>query len=435
VVREKLRRTSQFLTHHAPRTTPQGRGGRPLVSILLQWFLSGTVRQACDLRKHVLNLVAAQRDLLPAEGVQAVEAACAKLRTAVVAKADKQALQAEMTNVETVANQWLKAYPHANWRENVEVVLVAIVVAMAIRTYFLQPFKIPTGSMQPTLYGITHENFRGREDVKFPTGLTAFVDSWFRGVSYFHVVCEEDGELDAIEAPKTVIPLIVKKQRFRVGTRVYTVWFPADQMLATFPGQNNNRSGLHQGQSFRKGEDIIKLKVISGDHLFVDRLSYNFRRPERGEIIVFETKGISGLPQDQFYIKRMVAMGAERVVIGDDRHLRINGRRLDASTPRFENVYHLTGPPDDSKFSGHVNEAVANQNRKGGLAPLFPTGHSEFTIRPKHYMVMGDNTMNSLDSRAWGDFAQESVIGKSAFVYWPFLNQGERPGRFGWSHR
>jgi hypothetical protein len=50
-------------------------------------------------------------------------------------------------------------------------------------------------------------------------------------------------------------------------------------------------------------------------------------------------------------------------------------------------------------------------------------------------MVMGDNTMNSLDSRAWGDFSEASVIGKSAFVYWPFLSQGQRPGRFGWSHR
>jgi signal peptidase I len=390
----------------------------------------------------VLNLVAAQRDLLAPDGIKAIEEACSKLRAAVVAKADKKALQAEMTNVETVANQWLKSYPHANWRENVEVVLVAIAVAMAIRTYFLQPFKIPTGSMQPTLYGITHENFRGRDDVKFPTGLGAFVDSWFRGVSYFHIVCEEDGELDAIEAPKTVIPLIVKKQRFRVGSRVYTVWFPADQMLATFPGQSLNRSGLHQGQPFRKGEDIIKLKVISGDHLFVDRLTYNFRRPERGEIIVFETLGIPAerrqdfrVPDDQFYIKRMVALGGEQVAIGDDRHLRINGQRLDATTPRFENVYHIKGPPKDSEFSGHVNELVANQNQKGGLAPLFSTGQSQFTIRPKHYMVMGDNTMNSLDSRAWGDFTQESVIGKSAFVYWPFLSQGDRPGRFGWSHR
>lgn len=401
------------------------------MSLLLQWFLSGTVRHACDLRKHVLNLVEAQRDLLTPEGITAIEDACAKLRGAMVAKADTKALQAEMANVETVANKWLKVHPHASWRENVEVVLVAIGVAMAIRTFFLQPFKIPTGSMQPTLYGITHESFRDRADVKFPTGFAAFVDSWFRGTTYYHVVCEEDGELRRADNPKTVIPLLVKKQSFQVGERTYTVWFPPDQLF----GGNVHRSGLTPGQKFRKGEDILKLKVISGDHLFVDRLSYNFRRPERGEIIVFETKGIESLPQDQFYIKRMVAMGDERVHLGDDRHLRINGKRLDATTPRFENVYHLSGPPKDSHFSGQVNDLVARQNDRFGLSPLFPDGRHEFHVRPNHYIVMGDNTMNSLDSRAWGDFAQESVIGKSAFVYWPFLSQGERPGRFGWSHR
>jgi len=42
----------------------------------------------------------------------------------------------------------------SHWRENCEVILVAIVVAVGIRSYFLQSFKIPTGSMQPTLNGI-----------------------------------------------------------------------------------------------------------------------------------------------------------------------------------------------------------------------------------------------------------------------------------------
>ena len=400
------------------------------MTLFLRWLFSGTVRQALDLRKHVLNLLAAQRDLLTPEGIAAMEDACAKLRAAVLAKADAAALQAEMKNVEEVANQWLRPYPHASWRENVEVILVAIAVAMAIRTFFLQPFKIPTGSMQPTLYGITHQSSRNEPVVKFPGGVDEFVDSWFRGITYYHVVCEEDGELRRVDPPKTILPL-VKKQTFQVGERNYTVWFPPDQLF----GGNANRAGLYPGQRFKKGEDIIKLKVISGDHLFVDRLSYNFRRPERGEIIVFETKGIDGLPQDQFYIKRMVAMGGERVSMDNDRHLHINGQRLDASTPRFENVYHLTGPPKDSEFSGHVNETVARQNSRPGLAPLFSDDKQEFTVRPKHYIVMGDNTMNSLDSRAWGDFKQESVIGKSAFVYWPFFNQGDRPGRFGWSHR
>ena len=116
----------------------------------------------------------------------------------------------------------------------------------------------------------------------------------------------------------------------------------------------------------------MKLRVNAGDHLFVDRITYNFRPPKRGEIIVFETKGIDSLPQDQFYIKRMVAMGGERVQIGDDRHLIINGKRLDASTPHFENVYSFNPkePPRDSHYSGHVNFpylAPCFQNKPDGL--------------------------------------------------------------------
>jgi signal peptidase I len=183
----------------------------------------------------------------------------------------------------------------------------------------------------------------------------------------------------------------------------------------------------------RKGEDIIKLQVNAGDHLFVDRLTYNFRPPKRGEIIVFETRGINGLPQDQFYIKRMVAMGEERVQIGDDRHLIINGKRLDASTPHFEMVYsfNTNKPPLESEYSGHVNEKVVKDyypRWMGSLAPLFPDSSAVYTIPKDHYMVMGDNTMNSLDSRTWGDFPAENVIGKSFFVYWPITD------RFGWGY-
>ena len=46
------------------------------------------------------------------------------------------------------------------------------------------------------------------------------------------------------------------------------------------------------------------------------------------------------IPADEFYIKRLVALPSlKKVQIGNDRHLRINGQRLDASTPHFENVY------------------------------------------------------------------------------------------------
>jgi signal peptidase I len=71
----------------------------------------------------------------------------------------------------------------------------------------------------------------------------------------------------------------------------------------------------------------------------------------------------------------------------------------------------------------------------GNLAPLFATAESKFIVRPNHYMVMGDNTVNSSDSRIWGDFPRENVIGKSFFVYWPFGSQDGRASRFGWGNR
>ena len=175
------------------------------------------------------------------------------------------------------------------------------------------------------------------------------------------------------------------------------------------------RAGVGEySRAFHKGDDIIKIKVTSGDHLFVDRMTYNFRRPTRGEIIVFKTEGIQMLPQDQFYIKRMVAMGGEKVRIGNDRHLVIDGRRLDAALPHFENVYSFdpNKPPRESAYSGHLNAVVAGQIGLSSLAPNFPDEEKEFPVTPNHYMVMGDNTMNSSDSRIWGAFPEENVIGK-----------------------
>ncbi len=385
--------------------------------MIIRWFCSKTVREATAMRRHVEKLGRAQRDVLSPQALEAVQAAAGELRAAVNSGADKPTLQKQMENLEKVANKWLKPYPHAAWRENVEVLLVALAVAMGIRTFFLQPFKIPTGSMQPTLFGVTSVNLTDHPEIKPTTGL-ARVKEWFAGISYVRLVAQANGPIQRVENPIRLLIFNIK-QTLWIGGVPHTLWFPPDCGQVDIA----TRGGVRPGDEFRRGDEVINVKVQAGDHLFVDRMTYNFRPPKRGEIIVFETKGIQGLPQDQFYIKRLVALGGERVQIGDDRHLIINGERLDASTPHFENVYSFDPrePPRDSHYSGHVKSPE--------LSPLILENPTGFLVSSNHYMVMGDNTLNSLDSRRWGDFSADSVIGKSLIVYWPITD------RFGWGQR
>lgn len=387
--------------------------------------------------KHVRKILSAQRDILSQQAIIAVEAALRELENAIKNKASEDQLKNRMTDLETAANKWLKAYPHAGMRENVEVLLVALAVAMAIRTFFLQPFKIPTGSMQPTLMGVTSETRNDRGDVHIPGTLARIFDGCIYGTFYHYQVAEDDGELIDIGQPEHVFKFINKVSitvRYSSGEKSYNFYCVPDDHFA-------QHAGIQLGETFRKGEPIVQFKDIAGDHLFVDRLSYNFRRPTRGEIIVFETKDIGNqygrLPPDQFYIKRMVALGDEQVQIGNDRHLVIDGKRLDKTTPHFEKVYSFDPklPPRDARFadspySGHLNQFVANEyGLYPNLAPLFPDESTVYQVRPEHYMVMGDNTANSSDSRTWGDFSRTNVIGKYFFVYWPFSK------RFGCSVR
>ena len=408
---------------------------------MLRWFLSKAVREALTVHKHYRRLLAAQRDLLSPQAIGAVQAALDTLKETIDSGANNGAIRIKAEELQFAGEKWLKPYPHATWRENVEVLLVALAVAMGIRTFFLQPFKIPTGSMQPTLFGVTAENYLApgaNAHFKIPTGWER-VKEWFQGTSYIDIVAENDGRIESISEP-VGIKFINFWQNFQLGGKTYTIWFPPD--FGEGPAGMNSlayRAGLDQDRNYKKGEPVIKLKMNAGDHLFVDRLTYNFRKPERGEIIVFATAGITNqdflgrnlMPQDQFYIKRLTVLPGEHVSIGDDRHMRIDGQRLDASTPHFENVYGFNParPPHESQWSGHLNATVAASHGQYANFPYFAEGNTVYTNSPDSYMVFGDNTCNSSDSRVWGSFPAKNVIGKSFFVYWPLSE------RFGWGNR
>ncbi len=314
--------------------------------------------------------------------------------------------------------------------------------------------------MHPTLYGVTSEPDFSRApslgdsayrdalaNVKIPTGWSR-IREWFGGASYLHKVAAADGIVSEVHAPFRILIFSIM-QTFVQGGKTYTIWFPPDYGEQPL----ESRAGWRPSPVFHAGDDMLKLKVTAGDHLFVDRITYNFRPPQRGEIVVFETKGIPeerrdnrpywNVPGDQFYIKRLVGLGGETLSIQQDflasgvpgmgtvgvGQLMINRVPLSAATPHFQNLYSFFGASSTSKPQQKQEVFQYHENHYFGHAMMqnLASGR-DYKVDTNDAFVMGDNTMNSLDSRYWGSFPQSSIIGKSFFVYWPLTE------RFGWGY-
>lgn len=122
-----------------------------------------------------------------------------------------------------------------------------------------------------------------------------------------------------------------------------------------------------------------------GDYLLVDELTYRFRPPERGEVIVFQPP-IS----ESYFIKRIIGLPGDRVEIknGEVKILK-----------------------DDRSF-------VLKEDY---LPPGIETfGDLNFTVKKDEYLVFGDNRNYSFDSRSWGPLKKDKIIGLVRLRLWPF---------------
>src|SRR5881296_2072343 len=198
-------------------------------TLILRWFLSKKVRQAVDMCRQVRKLISAQRDLLSPEEIQEISKAARELSNAIAAGDRLEGIEKQMQSLEKVANANLKPYPSASLRENIEVFLVTGAVVLALRTFFFQPMAIPSGSAQPTLWGITYQNLRGKPDSRIPGVLRRTWETCWSGVHYYHKVARADGALRRIEPPVRILPL-VKKQTLWIDDTPYTIWFPPDEL-------------------------------------------------------------------------------------------------------------------------------------------------------------------------------------------------------------
>jgi signal peptidase I len=362
-------------------------------------FTPAYIKEGQLLLKAAKKVVNYRKDIAKPEFLDRVSEAMGELKQAIKEKSQ--------TKVEEISKKLVsllgKVQPphdHDTIREYVELVVVAIVCALGIRTYYLAPFKIPTGSMQPTLNGvIAHATPNPPPNV--------FVKAFqlvTLGRTYEDVVSETDDAVVDIRPAKLKYfwdgsEIVMSSNRvYRVGIAPVVL----ENQLKVFPGR-----------PFRKGEPIVRGYADLGDQLFVDRFTYNFFPPHRSDVFVFRTNGIDGIRQlgrledgaaGQSYIKRLAGVPGDTLRIEDPK-LFVNGQ--EAKEDGFLRV--------ESKKNGYTG--YRNMGNEYLMSP-----DSTVTIPPDNYFALGDNSANSEDSRYWGFVPGRNIVGKGLFVYWPFTS-------------
>jgi signal peptidase I len=155
--------------------------------------------------------------------------------------------------------------------------------------------------------------------------------------------------------------------------------------------------------------------LSDGDHLFVNRLTYHFKGPKRGDIVVFATEGIKqdsdGRPLTDvgfYYVKRLVGMPGDTLKISNDM-LYVKAKGSYSFKPITD-------------FGIYAFNRIFS--KKGGYQGYFKVGRlaekCEVVVPDNCYFMLGDNSTWSADSRYWGFVPKRNIVGKASFVFWPF---------------
>lgn len=354
--------------------------------------------------KRILNY---RKDVAAPDQLDEARAGIARVRDAIKQRSAPAVKEAEKPLVDVLTkidpprpNSWI--------RDNVELIVVVVAIALGLRAFYLQPFKIPTGSMQPTLSGIIAK----RLDGPAPNVLVEAFQFVVLGRTYADVASEEDNDSIADITP-VKLRLLWDGSSIRMASgRVYTVGI-APEILE---GQLGLRPSYYEvnpqfGKKYQKGEPIVRAYADLGDQVFVDKMSYNFGSPHRGDIFVFKTNGIPGIGRpdgpSEHFIKRLAGVPGDtlRIVEPD---LSINDQ------PANDYVFKRV----ESRQNGYTGYT----NQHGQPMRYLGTPTDTVTIPPNSYFALGDNSANSLDSRYWGFVPADNVVGRGLFVYWPFTS-------------
>ncbi|MBW4620850.1 MAG: signal peptidase I [Cyanosarcina radialis HA8281-LM2] len=143
------------------------------------------------------------------------------------------------------------------------------------------------------------------------------------------------------------------------------------------------------------------------DRVIVNKLSYKFSGPKRGDIIVFEpTEELKRQGYTEAFIKRTIGLPGEKIAIE-------NGR-----------VYINNRPLEEKYLSKEVQTSTKDCHLPNPTNSAQAFLAQPQTIPPNNYLVMGDNRFNSYDGRCWGFVPKDYIVGQAVLRFWPLNRLG-----------
>ncbi len=399
-----------------------------------------------------------RRDILPPAQLEKLQAARAGLKALVKAKAGGAEIKTGVEKLEAVMRETGgRIYPANSLVENVEFFLVAAIVILGLRAYFVQPFKIPTNSMYPSYYGMKAETFPEDQAPGLVRKVARMVGL---GAFNYSATAPADGEVMLAVFPDLspafmersgrsmlVFPTTLHEYGFAVAGQQVTLSVSSDFQteynrildaklrgsapnLQTVLRQNVAKAGTNlessiwrvrggtdpvdarvywipTGKMVHKGDTIVSFDILTGDLLFVDRLSYHFVRPKVGSGFVFKTGNIPALKErlggDRYFVKRLVGTPGDTLEVKPPVLWR-NGKPIEGS-PAFGRNARQEG-----LYPGYTNTGSLQAGQT-------------VTVPEHYYFGMGDNSPDSYDSRGWGFIPEKDVVGRPLFIYYPLTSR------------
>ncbi len=392
-------------------------------------------KEAQEFYKAGKKFVHFKRDLLKPDRVDEIKARLRDLKTAMKGPNAKENAQEAIRQLDSTCENALPRQAKKNpLGDQIESLFVTLVIVLGLRSYYTQPYVIPTGSMQPTLNGVIcsavdkdewanpivrvgEKVLRGRAhvykkapvDLIVPSTSIGFVEQnpgSFKLLQTFHRVARLNFENKSIMAHGLPASSFAQQGAFSLQT-----------LISNHGVRKNGRIVIPKGTVLYSGT------ADSGDVIWADKMSYHFRKPRRGEVFIFDTRGIntsqgSASLSDQqsatHYIKRCVGVPGDTLSI-EPPNLLVDGEI--ATEKYMRRVMERQGPYAETQ--GYIPGYGPGGDYLGRVGQQFSLKDNSRKPWKAEYAAMGDNTENSLDSRYWGSVKEFNIVAPARFTLWP----------------